>query len=88
MKQRKFDPIFTPEPYKFLSTNEHMIIVENCQNGTILKQHRDNVKHLPRTISNKINNEKNHINDKYRYCLYVLIMSHMRFRVNLPSVVA
>ena len=68
MKQRKFDPIFIPEPYKFLSTNEHMIIVENCQNGTILKQQRDNVKHLPGTVSNKINNENNHINDKYRYC--------------------
>ena len=40
MKQRKFDPVFIPEPYKVLSGNEHMIIVENCQNGTILKRHR------------------------------------------------
>ena len=40
MKQKKIDPVFIPEPYKVLSTNEHMIIVESCQNGTTLKRHR------------------------------------------------
>ena len=65
-KQRKFDLTFIPEPYKVLSTNEHVIIVENYQNGTILKRHRDDVKHLPRAVSNKANNiENNLINDKY-----------------------
>ena len=68
MKQRKFHPIFIPEPYKVLSTNEHMNIVENCLNGTIFKRHRDDVKHLPRTVSSKIdNNENNPINDKCRH---------------------
>ena len=68
-KQRKFDPIFIQEPYKVLSTNEHMIIVENCQNGTILKRHKDDARHLPRIVSNKIkNNENSPINDKYRHC--------------------
>ena len=36
-KQRKSDPVFIPELQKVLSTNEHMIIVENCQNRPILK---------------------------------------------------
>ena len=45
-----------------------MIIIENCQNGTILKQHRDDVKHLTRTVSSKIDNENNPINDKCRPC--------------------
>ena len=46
-----------------------MIIVENYQNGTILKRHRDDVKHLPRAVSNKVNNiENNLINDKYGHC--------------------
>ena len=68
-KQRKFDPVFIPKPYKVLSTNEHMIIVENCQKETMLKRHRDDVKHLPRTVSSKTNNnENNHINDKCRHC--------------------
>ena len=68
-KQRKFDLIFIPETYKVLSTNEHWIIIENCQNETILKQHRDNVKHFPRTVSSKINNnENNHINEKCSHC--------------------
>ena len=44
------------------------MIVENCQNGTIWKQYRDDVKHLPRTVSNKRNNENNPINDKNRHC--------------------
>ena len=68
-KQKRFDPIFIPEPYKVLSTNKHMIIVKNCQNGTIMKRHRYDVKHLPRRVSNKMNNnENNHINDKCRHC--------------------
>ena len=46
---------------KVLRTNEHMIIAKNCR-------HRDDVKHLSRTVSNKINNtENNPINDKYRH---------------------
>ena len=44
-KQRKFNPVFIPEPYKILSNNEHIIIAEKYQNGTILKRHRDDVKH-------------------------------------------
>ena len=45
-----------------------MIIVENCQNVKILKQNRDNVKHLLSTVLSKINNENNPINDKCSHC--------------------
>ena len=34
-----------------------------------MKRHRDDVKHLPRSVSSKINNnENNSVNDKYRPC--------------------
>ena len=46
-----------------------MIIVENCQNGPILKWHRDDVKHLPRRVWSKINhNENNPMNHTCRNC--------------------
>ena len=67
-KQRKFDQIFIPETYKVLSTNEHIIIVENSQNGTILKQHWDNIKHLPRTVSSNIDNNENNFINMCRHC--------------------
>ena len=46
-----------------------MIIAENCQNVKILKQNRDDVKHLLSTVLSKINNnENNPINDKWSHC--------------------
>ena len=69
MKKRKFDPIFLPEQYKVISTNEHMIIIENCQNGIILKRHRDDIKVLPRTISDETaNNENSSIDNNHSHC--------------------